>query len=213
MKSLTSKQSRIYNFIADWLKSNGYPPSQAEIREHFQFGSLNAVRSHLLLIERKGYIHLSSGKARGIQLTTPPLINHQQGDNSIPLLGHIAAGVPIWAEENFEDCLPIPPSIFGDGDLFALRVSGDSMAGVGIRNDDIAVIQKQSQVENGEIAAVLIDQEATLKRVYTSANSLVLKSENPTFDDLKYTNESRSAICILGRYQGIIRAERKRYYS
>ncbi len=205
MKRLTDKQSKIYEFIASWQMKNGYPPTQAEIRDHFGFGSANAVRSHLALIEKKGYIHLNYGKARGIKLSPLSLPAIRPQKNSIPLLGHIAAGVPIWAEQNFEEDLPIPPVLFGGGELFALHVFGDSMIGAGIRNGDIAVVQKQDRVENGEIAAVLIEHEATLKRVYLTPESLILKSENPAFKDLKYIAGKCDPVRILGRYKGIIR--------
>ncbi|MCX5828429.1 MAG: transcriptional repressor LexA [Deltaproteobacteria bacterium] len=211
MKILTDKQSEIYDFIGAWQLKNGYPPTQAEICSHFKYGSLNAVRSHLALIEKKGYIHLNFGKARGIQLTlvSGPVI--RQEENSIPLLGNIAAGVPIWAEHNFEDRLPIPPALFGDGELFALHIHGDSMTGAGIRNGDIAVIQRKDRVDNGEIAAVLVDQqEATLKRVYLSSDSLVLKSENPAFEDLQYDMGKNDLVRILGRYRGIVRTMNNR---
>jgi repressor LexA len=213
VKSLTDKQSKIYEFIVAWQKDNGYPPTQAEMRDYFGFGSLNAVRSHLVLIEKKGYIRLNSGKARGIQLALSPAPVFRQQEDSIPLLGSIAAGVPIWAEQNFENHLPIPPALFGGGELFALHVLGDSMTGAGIRNGDIAVIQKRDCVENGEIAAVLIDQEATLKRVYLSSESLVLKSENPAFEDLKYATGKSDPIRILGHYQGIVRTGNNRCCS
>ncbi len=213
MKSLTPRQSKIYEFIVAWQKGNGYPPTQAEICDHFGFGSLTAVRSHLVLIEKKGYIHRNCGKARGIRLalSLAPLL--RQREDSIPLLGVIAAGVPIWAEQNFGDYLPIPPAFFGGGELFALHVSGDSMTGAGIKNRDIAVIHKQDCVENGEIAAVLIEQEATLKRVYSSPDLLVLKAENPAFEDLRYTKGEIETILILGRYQGIIRTRNNRWNS
>jgi len=210
VKSLTDKQSKIYEFISAWQMENGYPPTQAEIRDHFGLRSLNAVRSHLFLIEKKGYIRLNCGKARGIQLASLNLPAIRQQENSIPLLGRIAAGVPIWAEQNFEDHLPILPALFGKGELFALHVLGDSMTGAGIRNGDIAIIQRQDCVENGEIAAVLIAQEATLKRVYLSSESLVLKSENPAFEDLKYAADKNDFVCILGRYQGIVRTGNNR---
>lgn len=205
VKSLTEKQSKIYEFIVEWHTANGYPPTQMEICDHFRLGSNNAVRSHLDLIEKKGFIHLDCGKARGIQLVSAhkPIIRLRE--NSIPLLGNIAAGFPIWAEQNFEDYLPISPALFGGSELFALRVMGDSMTGAGIRKGDIAVIKKQDIVENGEIAAVLIEQEATLKRVYLSSNALVLKSDNPEFGDLRYTSDRSDFIHILGRYQGIVR--------
>ncbi|MBC2716591.1 MAG: transcriptional repressor LexA [Desulfobacteraceae bacterium] len=211
MKGLTDKQSKIYDFISECQRENGYPPTQAEIRDHFRFASLNAVRSHLVLIEKKGYIRLNFGKARGIKLSSSPKLLIRKTKESIPLLGRISAGVPIWAEQHFEDFLPIPPSMFGGRELFALHVCGDSMIGAGIRNGDIAVIKKQDWVERGEIAAVLIDQEVTLKRVFLSADSLLLKSENPDFEDLKYLKKNSDFIRILGRYQGIVRTRNNRY--
>ena len=213
VKKLTDKQSRIYDLIVAWQMRNGYPPTQAEIRDHFGFGSLNAVRSHLALIEKKGYIRLNGGRARGIQLASLPLPIMRQEENCIPLLGRIAAGIPIWAEQNFEDNLPIPPALFGGGELFALHVLGDSMMGAGIRNGDIAIIRRQDRVENGEIAAVLIEQEATLKRVYLTDERLILKSENTAFKDLKYSEDMKGLVRILGRYQGIVRTGNDRYCS
>lgn len=213
MKSLTNKQSRIYEFIVAWQMKNGYPPTQAEIRDHFGFSSPNAVRSHLVLIEKKGYIRLNGGKARGIQFASLPLPAIRQQENSIPLLGRIAAGVPIWAEQNFEDHLPILPALFGGGELFALHVFGDSMMGAGIRNGDIAIIQRRDRIENGEIAAVLIEQEATLKRVYLASESLILKSENSAFEDLEYAAGMGDFVRILGRYQGIVRIGNNRCCS
>ncbi|KJR98692.1 MAG: hypothetical protein VR65_19445 [Desulfobulbaceae bacterium BRH_c16a] len=205
MKRLTEKQSEIIEFIGEWQIKMGHPPTQAEIRDNFGFSSLNAVRGHLQLIEKKGYLHLNCGKARGIQLvSSPPTFSGQQ-ENSIPILGTIAAGLPIWAEQNLEGSLPVPPALFGGGELFALHVLGDSMTGAGIKDGDIAVIKRSEFVANGEIAAVLIEQEATLKRVYLSSKSLVLKSENPFFEDLTYDIDKNDFVRIIGRYQGIIR--------
>lgn len=208
MKKLTDKQSKIYEFITSWQMKKNYPPTQAEIRDHFGFSSQNAVRSHLALIEKKGYIRLNWGKARGIELTQIPNIFSKAP--SIPLIGRIAAGVPLWGEHNFEDHLPISPALFGGGELFALKVIGESMIEAGIRNGDVAIIRRQDVVDNGEIAAVLIDQEATLKRVFLSSDLLILKSENASFKNLEYPINEKNPIRILGRYTGIIRTEKNR---
>ena len=101
--------------------------------------------------------------------------------------------------------MPVSPAMFGGGELFALHVVGDSMTGIGINSGDLAVIKKIEHVENGEIAAVLVEQEATLKRVFLSSHMLVLKSENPAFEDLRYDLRKHDSVRILGRYQGIIR--------
>ncbi len=205
MKPLTKKQSDVYAFIISWQRDNGFPPSQAEIRDHFGFASLNAVRSHLILIEKKGYVRLDAGKARGIQVAQPVADEIQKNDEFIPLLGSIAAGSPIWAEQNIENLLPIPPALFGGGELFALHVLGDSMVQVGIMNGDVAIIRRQNSIENGEIGAVLIDQEATLKRVYLSSDALRLKAENPAFEDLIFDKADTESPRVIGLYQGIIR--------
>lgn len=211
MKNLTKKQSEIYEFITSWHMKKSYPPTQAEIRDHFGFSSQNAVRSHLALIERKGYIQLNWGKARGIKLRQPLSISSKE--SSIPLLGNIAAGVPLWAEQNFEDYIPIAPALFGGGELFALKVIGESMIEAGIINGDVAIIRRQDTVDNGEIAAVLINQEATLKRVFLSSDSLILKPENTSFKNLEYPRSENYPIRILGRYMGIVRTENFRGFS
>jgi repressor LexA len=213
MKDLTIKQTKIIEFIKHWQITNGHPPTQAEICDHFGFSSSNTVRGHLLLIEKKGHLRLNCGKARGIQLAAPLEPVSRGQENSIPILGNIAAGVPIWAEQNLEGYLPVQSALFGGGELFALHIHGDSMTGAGIRNGDIAVIKMMDRVENGEIAAVLIEQEATLKRVYLRSKSLVLKSENPVFKDLIYNIGKSDFIRILGRYQGIIRTMNNRCLS
>jgi len=210
VKGLTQKQSAILNFIGESQKNKGFPPTQAEIRENFGFSSQNAVRNHLQHIEKKGHIRLNSGKARGIQLLTLTAPVIEQSDTSIPLLGRIAAGLPIWAEQNLEGYVPVSPALFGSGEIFALHVLGDSMVGAGINNGDIAIIKRMDRVENGEIAAVLVEQEATLKRVFFSATALILKSENPAFKDLTYNRNNGDSVRILGRYQGIIRTAENR---
>ncbi|MDD3275452.1 MAG: transcriptional repressor LexA [Kiritimatiellales bacterium] len=205
MKELTARQAEIHDFMVCWQRDNGFPPSQEEIRDHFGFASPNAVRSHLALIAKKGLICLNAGKARGIQLKTSTLSEMGSSDKSIPIVGTIAAGEPILAEQNIENLLPIPRALFGGGELFALHVKGDSMVQAGILNGDVAIIRKQSHVENGEIGAVLLGQDATLKRVFLTSGSLRLKAENPTCDDLVYNESSIESPRVIGRYQGIVR--------
>ncbi len=206
MNRLTVKQQVIYDFIAERISCKGFPPTQAEIREHFGFSSSNTVRGHLSLIEKKGYIRLESGKARGIQLVGPGLPEIFSGVDGIPVLGRIAAGFPIWTEQNFEGRVPVSPSLFGEGELFALRVVGNSMTGAGIEDGDIAVVRRQCRVENGEIGAVLIDGEATLKRVCYQPGGILLKPENPAFENLVFPANHGDRLRILGLYRGIVRA-------
>lgn len=205
MKEMTPRQAEIHDFMVGWHQDNGFPPSQAEIRDHFGFSSLNAVRSHLVLIEKKGFIRLNEGKARGIQLNIKSPTEIPPTHESIPIIGTIAAGTPILAVQNVENLLPIPHILFGGGELFALHVKGDSMVQVGIMDGDVAIIRQQSHVENGDIGAVLLGQEATLKRVFLSPDILCLKAENPAYDDLVYNGSSDESPRLLGLYQGIVR--------
>lgn len=205
MKKLTDRQAEIHDFMVLWQRDKGFPPSQAEIRDHFGFVSLNAVRSHLALIEKKGFIRLSGGKARGIQLNLESQSEIPPTGESIPIIGNIAAGMPIWAEQNIENLLPVSHALFGGGELFALHVKGDSMVQAGIMDGDVAIIREQSHVENGEIGAVLLGHEATLKRVFLTPDSLCLKAENPAYEDLVYNGSSTESPRVIGRYQGIVR--------
>lgn len=213
MKALTPKQSQILDFIADWLKENGFPPSQAEIRDHFKFHSLNTVRNHLSLIEKKGYLRLLPGQARGIQLPVSRPTGNSRGESFIPLVGHIAAGTPILAEQNVEEQIPVSPSLFGNGEMFALTVVGDSMINAGILHGDRAVIRRQLRVENGEIAAVLIGEEATLKQVFLSSKGLRLRAENPEYEDMVFKPSGDQIPQILGLYKGVIRAQPGRRHT
>jgi repressor LexA len=201
---LTEKQSNILAFISLWNRENGFPPSLKEISDHFNVASTNTIRCHLKAIEKKGYIHINPRKARGIQIIrSEEMPEKNSTDRAIPILGRIAAGVPIWTEQNIDGSIPIPPNFFGEGEIFALRVCGDSMVNAGIFDKDIAVIRKQSRVENGEIAAVCIENEITLKRFYMTDTEITLKSENSNNQDMIFNNNV--TISVVGRLQGVLR--------
>ena len=205
---LTSIQKSILQFIEDQLDKNGFFPSQAEIGLHFGYKSPNATRQNLKLIEKKGYIELVPGVARGMRLLRRI---GPSPDNSVPLVGTIAAGKPILAEENVEDHINLPRSLFPNtNDRFALRVEGDSMTGAGIFDGDIAVIRKQTTAQEGEIAAIRLDDEATLKRILFRNQSLVLKAENPAFEDIEICESSVLNPIIEGVLEGIIRTTAQR---
>ena len=158
-------------------------------------------------MEKKGYLHLSQGKARGIRLTSAISPLYDREIHEIPLLGCIAAGQPVLAVENVEDHLRISTGVFQGNDLFALRVQGDSMINAGIKAGDIAIINQQPKVHNGEIAAVLIEDEATLKRVMLEQNRVRLKAENDHFQDIIITSETDRSFRIAGRFVGLIRQD------
>ena len=190
----------------------GSAPTQAEIADHFGYRSLNAVRQHLRLMERKGVVRLHRGKAPGIQiLRWSERVQNGTANPGIPLVGRIAAGQPTLAEQNVEEYIDVP-ACFGDRDrLFALRVHGESMNGAGIFDGDLAVLEKSQTVENGEIAAVRLGDEATLKRVYRKSNSLVLRAANPTFEDIVVGRENGEVLSIEGRYVGLLRLVGKNF--
>jgi len=175
-------------------------PTQREIAERFGFASPNAVRSHLRLMEKKGMLALLPGKARGLRLK-PSLAT------GIPVLGRIAAGTPVEAHENYDDFVPVSPHFFRGSDLFALLVKGDSMKDAGIFPGDIAIINRQQDVADGDIAAVLIDDDATLKFLHRRRGMVLLRGANSTFRDIVIRSAETRSLRILGRYVGLVRQQ------
>jgi repressor LexA len=194
----TKRQHEIAAFIASEFHSRGMMPTQREIAARFGFASPNAVRTHLRLMEKKGMLARMPHKARGLKLRAVP-------GTGIPLLGKIAAGVPQGALESPDDMLPVPPQLFRGTDLFALRVKGDSMKDAGILPGDIAVLNRQQDIADGEIAAVLLDDDATLKFLHRRRGSVVLRGANPAFSDIVIRGSDVRAVRILGKYVGLIR--------
>lgn len=149
---------------------------------------------------KKGMVTLLPGKARGLKLT----INVPSG---IPVVGRIAAGTPLEAIQDVEEILPVPSQFFRGTDLFALRVKGDSMKDVGILSGDIAVLNRQQDVTDGEIAAVLLDDDTTLKFVHRRNGVVVLRGANPAFRDIIIRRDDSRSLRILGRYVGLVRQQ------
>ncbi|KMQ52318.1 SOS-response repressor and protease LexA [Chitinispirillum alkaliphilum] len=204
---LTSEQSRVLQFIIHYKKENGFPPTVREIAEHFGYKSINNVRQHLRLIERKGYVRILQGKARGIEIVEDPfsadLSNEAEADMGIPLVGSVAAGKPITAIENFDGYVTLDRTIFRGDDLFALRIKGDSMRDIGVLHNDIVVVRKKNTAENGEVVVAIMDGEATLKRFLRKKDCIVLRPENCEYDDIVV--ENGSDIQIVGKLVGVIR--------
>ena len=202
---LTSRQDEILEFIRERQVIEGVPPTHGEIADHFGLKSINGVRQHLRLMEKKGTLRLIRGQARGIRLTLPFPSDHGHGICEIPLVGHIAAGLPIPAVEDAQETLNIGSGIFPGSHLFALRVTGDSMIDAGILDGDMAIINQQPQVETGDIAAVVLDEEATLKRVFQEPGTVRLKAENAHYPDIVITRKSNLQVRIAGKFVGLIR--------
>jgi repressor LexA len=193
----TPRQLEIAEFLGAELQRRGVMPTQREIADRFQFASVNSVRSHIRLMERKGMLARQPGKARSLRLIVAPV--------GIPLLGRIAAGSPLEAIQDVEEFLPVSPGMFRGGELFALRVKGDSMKDVGILPGDIAVVNRQQDVTDGEIAAVLLEDDATLKIVHRRNGAVILRGANPAFRDVVIRRNDGRALRILGKYVGLIR--------
>ncbi|MGH8104160.1 MAG: transcriptional repressor LexA [bacterium] len=200
MENLTKRQRQILNFVRRYVEREGLAPSQREIAAYFDI-HLSAVQKHLESLAEEGVLVPLPGKARGIVLKSP----ERQG---IPVLGAIPAGAPMEAVELADEILSLDPRIFGAGEVFALRVKGDSMLGDAIRDGDYAVIKFQAQVAPHEIAAVRVNHdEAALKRVrLLKGGEVELVSSNPEHPPRRF---SAKEVAILGKFVGLLRVHRK----
>jgi repressor LexA len=200
MKELTEKQELVLKFITNVIKDRGVPPTIREIGDKFEITAKGAY-DHLKAIERKGYLKTSKNQSRAIEL-----LRHSAEDGipiramSIPLLGRVAAGIPIFAEENIEDYIPITDRMAKKGSLFALRVVGESMIGDGINDGDIAIIQKKEVAKDGEIVVALLEEEATLKTYYKEKDLIRLEASNPKFKPIK-----AKKVTVVGKLVGLYR--------
>jgi repressor LexA len=202
---LTPEQHRVVGFIIKYRSESGFPPTVREIASALGYKSPNNVRQHLRLIEQKGFIRLLPGKARGIEISATLAAEEfgKEVDEGVPLIGSVAAGKPITAIENVDGYVTLDRSIFrGDG-LFALRIKGDSMIGMGILNGDIVVVRKKAQAEHGEVVVVIIDGDATLKRFIKEGGTIKLRAENPAYEDILL--DPGSSLQVAGKLVGVIR--------
>jgi repressor LexA len=206
MKPLTDRQQAVLAFVEEFCERQGYPPTVREVAAAFGIQPRAAV-DHLAALRRKGYLHREPGLSRGLSLTLKPL----GPVVDVPVLGRIAAGQPLLASENVEETLPLPRSWVRGEEVFLLKVMGESMAPV-IMPDDLVMVRVQSRVARGEIAVVVIDDEATLKRVYEEAGGLVLRGDNPDFIPLRISPAETAELHILGKVVGVYRnLETKRH--
>jgi repressor LexA len=197
MKTLTEKQEMIFHFIQEKIREFGFPPTVREIGERFDI-TVKGAYDHLKAIEKKGYIRCAQNKSRAIEILVKDEVEIKAVN--IPLLGRIAAGSPILAEENIEDYLSFPESAFRSGDFFALRVRGDSMLDEGIHDGDIAIIKKQKTANNGEVVAALIEDEATLKIFKRERGKIKLLPANPAYEPLILND-----VDVLGKLAAVFR--------
>jgi repressor LexA len=202
MKSLTSKQQKVLSFIRTFRGKAGFPPTIREIARGLGFRSINNARQHVQLIQRKGYLKLAPGRARGIEVPADAAFR-QAPESGVPLLGVVAAGKPLLAVENIEGNVVLDRSIFRGQGLFAFRIKGDSMKNIGVLDRDIIIVRQAGSVEPGEIAVVCIEGEATLKRYIPGKNRVILRAENPRYPDIVVASDKDAR--IIGKLIGVMR--------
>ena len=205
MKSISSRQRSILDFIKKEVKEKGYPPSVREIGEAVGLASSSTVHGHLARLEKKGYIRRDPTKPRAIEILDGDFTlgkEETRGIVQVPILGKVTAGQPITAIENVEDYFPLPEKIAGSADnIFMLVIHGDSMIEAGIFDKDLVIVRQQNTANNGEIVvAMTADNEATVKRFFKEKNYFRLQPENSSMDPI-IVNE----VTILGKVIGVFR--------
>lgn len=211
---LSKRQTAIYEYICAYTKERGYPPSVREIGAAVGLASPSTVHMHLKVLQERGLIKRDSKKPRTIEVVSSsqgtdsgnaPLATPEQDTSAnamhLPLVGRVAAGVPILAEQNIEETLTLPTSIVGDDSSFILRVRGESMIKAGIFDGDYIVVKEQHDAHDGEIVVALIDDSATVKTFYRERDRVRLQPENDTMEPIYVTNPT-----ILGRVTALVRS-------
>ena len=201
---LTPRQSEILDFIRDAVKRTGMPPTRAEIATMFGFRSPNAAEEHLRALAKKGAIEIASGTARGIRLAEQ-LSGAMQSIIALPLIGQVAAGSPILAEQNVEKNLPVDPGMFKPKADYLLKVKGLSMKDIGILDGDLLAVHAQRDARNGQIVVARMDTEVTVKRFFKKGHQVQLVAENPDFEPIE-VDLRRDPFEIEGLGVGVIRA-------
>lgn len=203
---LTDRQRQVLEIIDKSMRDRGYPPSVREIGEEVGLTSPSTVHSHLLSLERMGYLRRDPTKPRAIEVRWDPnsdAVFDRRPVRHVPLVGDVAAGTDVLAQENVEELLPVPADFTGDGDLFMLRVRGDSMIDAGILDGDFVVARAQATAAKGDIVvAGLPNEEATVKGYSRKGNKIVLQPANPR---LKPIELDSSEVTIFGKVVTVLR--------
>jgi len=199
-KGLTKRQREILAYVMDNMQERGYPPSVREIGTALGLTSSSTVHSHLAALEKKGFIHRDPSKPRAIEILKDGASQPPKRVVHVPVLGRIAAGQPIFAEENIEDVFPLPRDFVREDAAFILRVRGDSMIDAGIHDGDYLVVRQQATANNGEIVAAMLGDEATVKRYYRERDHIRLQPENSTMSPIIARD-----VTVLGKAIALIR--------
>jgi repressor LexA len=199
-RGLTKRQREILAYLMETQQDRGYPPSVREIGAALGLTSSSTVHSHLAALEKKGYIHRAPSKPRAIEILKDGASQPPRRSVAVPVLGRIAAGQPLLAEENVEDVFPLPRDFVREDASFILRVRGESMVDAGIYDGDYLVFRQQPTANNGEIVAALLGDEATVKRFYRERDHVRLQPENRTMAPILTRD-----VTILGKAITLIR--------
>ena len=204
-KKLTARQQEIYDFIAQVIRNQGYPPTIREIMEAFGIASTNGVRTTLSALEKKGYIRRTAKLSRSIELTDYQDASLSGDVREVPVIGRVAAGEPILAMENIESTLAVDAGFVPRGDVFALKVEGDSMRDAGILDGDFVLARHQESAHQGEIVVAVIGEEATVKRYYREGSRVKLMPENEAYQPI-VVGKSHESFRIAGKIVGLMRS-------
>lgn len=208
-RKITKRQQQIYDYIKQYQKENGYPPSVREMAAAVGLSSPSTVHAHLSALEERGLIKRDASKPRALELfnedgtsakIAPVETNVSRGTVSLPLVGRVAAGLPILAEQNVEDTFTLPLEIATDSSSFVLEVHGNSMINAGIFNGDYIIVREQKSAMNGEIIVAMIDGEATVKTFYKERGRVRLQPENDAMEPIYADNP-----VILGKVVALMR--------
>jgi repressor LexA len=201
-KELTATQQRVFNFLKDCLHEKGYPPTLREIASYFGLRGPKAPQKTLNILERKGYLRRVPGGSRAIEILAGiPRVGQTL---SIPVVGSVRAGEPILAIENIEGYINLDRSLVSSENVFLLRVRGNSMIEAHIQDGDFALVKPQPNAENGEIVVVLIEDEATIKRIFKKRDFIRLEPANPNMEPI-VVKKGEKKVTIVGKVVGIFR--------
>ncbi|WP_018077248.1 transcriptional repressor LexA [Thiobacillus denitrificans] len=196
MRDLTRRQEEIFNLIREWIETTGLPPTRAEIAQHFGFSSPNAAEAHLKVLAKKGVLELLPGASRGIRLP---------GGGGLPLVGRVAAGSPILAQENIERHYQLDAAMFSPRADYLLKVSGMSMKDAGILDGDLLAVHRNAEARAGQVVVARIGDEVTVKRFHKRGHIVQLLPENPDFAPI-VVDLKRQELAIEGVAVGVIRS-------
>lgn len=205
MKGLTERQKQVLDFIKSYIRSSRYPPTIREIADHLSI-SVKGAYDHLKALQRKQVVKCNLNRSRAIKLVGDAEVYEDSRFLTVPILGAVAAGRPLFAEENMEGSIQVPAGLVSGapppkGRYFALRVRGDSMKEAGILDGDLTLIRHQANADNGDIVVALVDEAVALKRFFLEKNRVALRSENPAYPPI-YTQNVR----VLGKLQLLLRS-------